>query len=392
MNIPIRQMDAYDVIVVGGGIAGISASVSAARLGKSALLIEKSINLGGLATAGLINWYEPLCDGTGSQRLGGMAEELLRLAVKFGFDNLPKKWHGQSNNQPRNDRFSTYYSPTFFSLALDEFVEESGAHILYDTLATYPVMDKKLCLGIITENIDGRCFYPAKVIIDTTGDASIFVRAGAKTQEFNNFLTYIVHETDYENTKNYIESHDLCKLRRWKNCGSDYLGNGHPKGMKLWHGTTCNELNEFIKQGKKRMLKTYDGTDKNSRDILSLPTIPQLRVIRRIIGEYTFDGLDNTLIFPDTIGNASDFRKRGVYYSIPYRCLYSSAFPNLIAAGRIVSAVGDGMEILRVIPCCALTGQAAGVAATIAIEDNLSIKNISYSKLRNKLENSNVIF
>ena len=64
----------YDVIVVGGGIAGISAVVTAARQGVSALLIEKKVNLGGLATGGLISWYEPLCDGEGKQMLFGMAE------------------------------------------------------------------------------------------------------------------------------------------------------------------------------------------------------------------------------------------------------------------------------------------------------------------------------
>ena len=118
MNVPVKQMEPYDIIVVGGGIAGVSAAVSAARLGKNVLLIEKSMNLGGLATRGLISWYEPLCDGTGTQRAGGLAEELLKLATENGFDNLPPDWNGHSNNAPRNDRYSTYFSPTFFSLSL----------------------------------------------------------------------------------------------------------------------------------------------------------------------------------------------------------------------------------------------------------------------------------
>ena len=76
----------YDVIVVGGGIAGISASVSAARRGANVLLIEKQVNLGGLATGGLISWYEPLCDGEGNQMIYGIAEELIELSVQYCFD------------------------------------------------------------------------------------------------------------------------------------------------------------------------------------------------------------------------------------------------------------------------------------------------------------------
>ena len=88
---PIENKKAYDVIVVGGGIAGVSAAVSAARNGASTLLIEKQINLGGLATMGLISWYEPLCDGNGNQVIYGIAEELIKLSVKYGFENLPKR-------------------------------------------------------------------------------------------------------------------------------------------------------------------------------------------------------------------------------------------------------------------------------------------------------------
>ena len=79
----------YDVIVVGGGIAGIAAAVSSAREGASTLLIEKQINLGGLATTGLINWYEPLCDGEGNKIIGGVAEEMIKLSIKYSFENLP---------------------------------------------------------------------------------------------------------------------------------------------------------------------------------------------------------------------------------------------------------------------------------------------------------------
>lgn len=386
------EKNAYDVIVVGGGIAGVSAAVSAARLGKKTLLIEKQINLGGLATVGLISWYEPLCDGNGKQMVGGMAEELIKLSIKNGFDNLPKEWGGESGNKTNKDRYSTYFSPTFFSLSLDTFVEENGAEIFFDTYATYPVMDGNVCQGVITENADGRSFYPAKVVIDCTGDGSIFDRAGVETEFGENYLTYVVHETDHEKAKVYVETGDMTKLRSWKNSGSNLFGKGHPENMGKLTARNAKEINEFISLGKRRLMQKYEGTNRQEREILKLPTMPQFRVIRRIKGAYTFTGEELGVRFEDTIGSTGDFRYRGKHYHVPYRCLYNAEYPNLLAAGRIVSAVGDGMEVLRVIPSCALTGQAAGIAASLAIDDDVSVANVNVSELQKQLKERNALF
>ena len=396
MEIRTIEKNAYDIVVVGGGIAGVCAAVCAARQRKKTLLIEKQINLGGLATTGLISWFEPLCNGEGKQLIGGIAEEFIRLAVGCGFDNLPQKWGGENENNakgnPKPDRFASSYSPTFFSLVLDEFVKNSGAEILFDTYATYPVMDGNVCKGIITENADGRCFYPAKVVIDCTGDATVFHRAGAPTVDVDNYFTYIVHETDYDKAKQYVETRNLNKLRRWKSSGSDCFGNGHPAGMKPLRGTSAAAINDYVAVGKKSILEKYKNTDKNAREILTLPTMPQLRVIRRIVGEYLFTGEENGQTFEDSIGSAGDFRYRGKQYHVPYRCLYNAGFPNLLTAGRIVSAEGDGMEVLRVIPCCALTGQAAGTAASLAVERGESVSKIDVAALQGLLQSQGVLF
>ena len=139
------KKDDYDVIVVGGGIAGIAAAVAASRTGAKTLLMEKQINLGGLATVGLISWYEPLCDGKGKQLIFGIGEELIKLSVKYGFDNLSEKWGGKSKNKVSSHRYSTFYSPMVFSLALDEYVRDGGADIRFDTHAVYPVMEENIC-------------------------------------------------------------------------------------------------------------------------------------------------------------------------------------------------------------------------------------------------------
>ena len=175
---PIDERKAYDVVVVGGGIAGISAAVSASRNGATVLLIEKQINLGGLATMGLISWYEPLCDGMGNQIVYGIAEELIKLSVKYGFENLPKKWGGEGKNPSNYDRYATFYSPTIFSLALDEFVRENGVDIRFDTMAVYPIVENGRCHGVVCESVSGKEYYPCKSIIDATGDASVAAAAG----------------------------------------------------------------------------------------------------------------------------------------------------------------------------------------------------------------------
>ena len=78
-SIPVRK--GYDVVVLGGGIAGVAAAVAAKRSGRSVLIIEKSCMLGGLATLGLVAIYLPLCDGSGRQVSAGIAEELLHLSI-----------------------------------------------------------------------------------------------------------------------------------------------------------------------------------------------------------------------------------------------------------------------------------------------------------------------
>ena len=83
-NRPIIEKQSYDVVVVGGGIGGIAAAVAAARNGAKTLLMEKQINLGGLATVGLISWYEPLCDGRGKQMVFGIGEELIKISNNSG--------------------------------------------------------------------------------------------------------------------------------------------------------------------------------------------------------------------------------------------------------------------------------------------------------------------
>ena len=376
----------YDVIVVGGGIGGVAAAVAAARNGAKTLLLEKQINLGGLATMGLINWYEPLCDGNGKQVVGGIGEELLHLSIRYGMENLPTQWGGEGRNRCRYDRFATKYSPTVFSLALDAWVKESGATIRFDTMATYPVMENGKVAGIMAETVSGKEFYGSKFVVDATGDASVCVGAGLPTRLGTNYLTYVAHGFTREDTT----SKDETVFRRWIMRGATAAGQGHPADQPLLNQYDSDAENAYIAWGKQAMFDHIKDQPKNDRELTSIPTMPQYRKIRCLVGEATFVGEQDSC--EDSIGTFGDFRNRGPVFHMPYRCLYNRQVSNLITAGRVVSADGEGWEVARVIPVCALTGQAAGTAAAIALKSQRDFASVDISLLQKNLKEQGVLF
>ena len=125
---------------------------------------------------------------------------------------------------------------------------------------------------------------------------------------------------------------------------------------------------------------------------MTLPGMPNYRKIRRIIGEYEFDGSEEEVRFNNAVGSMGDFRKRGKHYQLPYTTLYNKNFPNLFAAGRIISATGEGWEITRVIPVAALSGQAAGTAAALCVKTGTDANTLDVKKLQTTLKEAGVLF
>ena len=128
-----------DVLVCGGGFAGISAALAAARTGKRVILLEKLYMLGGLGTAGLVTIYLPLCDGMGRQVSFGIAEELFRLSISLGAEaNYPANWldsddpAGRTENDPR---FKVRYNAQLFAILAEQLLLKENVEILYGTYA-----------------------------------------------------------------------------------------------------------------------------------------------------------------------------------------------------------------------------------------------------------------
>ena len=394
LRVPVREP--VDVLVAGGGIAGVAAAVAARRMGASVLLLEKTALLGGLATNGLINWYEPLCDGRGEQLIFGLAEELLRLSIRDGGNTLPEIWRDDARpvpkdkvrpekQHPEGGRYATYFSPTMFQLALDELMRREGIALRLDILAVWPRMEGNLVTGLFCESKSGRELYPAKIVVDTTGDADLFFRAGAPCVKGRNYLTFVAHRGDMGTEEG------LLRQRRWFARGADLHGVGHPKDYPLLSGTTNEDVTRFLLDGRKMLLEdirrraTLDA-DSAPRDVTALPAQAQFRTTRRIDGAATLTGAEQGCRCQTSVGLVSDFERVGEWYEIPWGCLFCAGYPNLLAAGRMISAADWAWDVTRVIPVCALTGQAAGVAAALALQTGADVERVAPDTLQSALQ------
>ena len=384
------EKGSFDVVVCGGGVGGAAAAAAAARKGKRVLLLEKSVSLGGLATVGLISWYEPLCDGRGRKMMYGMTDELFRLALRYGPDTLPEEWKGSPDTAQGEKRLASYFSPMIFAMALDRWLLDAGVTLLLDSVVAGSVMENGTCRGVIVENKGGRCFYGAKMVIDTTGDADVLVRSGVPCECGSNYLTYCAYVTDGESCQNACRQHNMLKARKWVSTGSDLFGKGHPEDFPRLSGTTAEEVTEFVLAGRKMFFDKIRDCDRFGRDVSAMPSMAQLRTTRRLCGAYELTGEDTGRHFDDSVGAAGDFTFRGRVYELPYRILYHKQYGNLFTAGRSVSASGWAWDVTRVIPVAVATGQAAGTAAALCIDRRCDAGALDVSALQKELADDGV--
>lgn len=383
----------YDIIVAGGGVAGVAAAVSARRMGKRVLLIEKSLGLGGLATNGLVNMFVPMCNGRGVQIIKGMAEELLRLSVKYGYDTIPEAWQNGEPEGGEKSRYITKFSAPIFTLALTEFVNDEGVDLLFDTIITAPVMEGTVCKGLVVENKTGCEFYAAKMVIDTTGDADVLYRAGVPTIQGQNYHTYFPKCVTLESCRKAVEAEDMSKLYAgfFQGGRANLYGGNQPEGKPTRGGTTVRDVTEYVIENHIECLAGIKGSDRKKRTIVTLPGMPQFRTTRHIDGDYTLQNEDAYKHFEDSIAVICDFDRRDYLYEVPYRTLTKKGFPNLITAGRCAAASGYAWDVLRVIPPAILTGQAAGVACAMAMDDGVGLDAIDICRLQKTLGNQEVM-
>ncbi len=376
-DIPV--ISEVDVAVIGSGMAGSAAAIAAARNSAKVCLIEKENCPGGLATLGLVWYYLPLCDGYGRKMMGGLAEELLKASIKYGTGRIPQIWKDNPDGGTgTRKRYMAVFNPASFILSMEELLLEDKVEIFYDTRFCNVLKDDNSISHIIIENKSGRCAVQARYVIDATGDADVCHRAGEKTVSMDdNRLSAWSYYYDGRGIKRHIDKFNL---------DSEVSG-------RTFSGDDHRDVTDFSIMGRKVILSEIKKKRATNKDIYPflLPTIPQFRMTRRLDGKYVLSGKDEGKYFEDTVGMTGDWRKAGPRYSIPYRSLVAVKTDNLIAAGRCISASGDGWDVTRAIGVCALTGEIAGTAAAMAIGNSSDLRKFDISKLQKRLIKQKVI-
>lgn len=382
----------YDVAIVGGGIAGVSAALAAARSGARTVLMEREFTLGGLATLGLIAIYLPLCDGMGTQVSFGIAEELLKLSVKHGselYNNAneerhPEIWIDGTGNieDKKNFRYESLFNPSLYAIECEQLLLQNGVKILYGCQVCGVSMNDDKINAIILEEKGGRKAIRAKSFVDCTGDADICALSGAPTRlhRTGNRLAawYYCHKGDrHELTMNGFADSKVLK---------DIEIKGH---NRRYSGLDAEDISDYMiashASAREHFLKNGGITGEHSMG--SIPTIPQYRMTRCLVGQYITHDTEVGKHFEDSVGLFSDWRKAGPVYELPFKALYTSKVKNLAVAGRCISSDDAMWDITRVIPVCAVSGEAAGVAA--AMSDDFGALNIS--ALQNALRQNGVV-
>ncbi len=374
------------VLVAGGGFAGVSAALAAARCGREVILLEREFLLGGLGTAGLITIYLPICDGMGHQVCYGINDELIRLSIKHGAEGrYPRHWFCDASVEQRRSkgRFEVQYNPHLMAMEMEALLRRSGVRILYGTIAAGTVVEDERIINVIVENKSGRSAISVESVIDCTGDADLAAMSGAPiclNEDKNPLAAWYYSITDRQLRLNQL---GLADVRNDQGRRAQTLaGTLRVSGVDAW------ETSRFVETAHEAILRDVEkrrGRGKNTTPV-TIAAIPQLRMTRRLQGETLATHLAAPEDVLDSVGLYADWTKSGPVYALPLGSMYHRSVKNLLVAGRCLSADRDMWNLTRVIPVCVVSGQAAGTAFGLAAD----LAGLNISQLQSKLRQDGI--
>jgi hypothetical protein len=394
----------YDVLVVGGGVAGVAAALEASRSGLSTALVEKTILWGGLATSGLVPIYMPLDDGKGRQVTFGIAEELLHASIEYGPGDAPPQWMGKGGPAvgredyeelyPGSDlgrRYCTAFAPMSFVLGLDEVLESSSVDLWLDTLACLPVMEGNRVTGAEVENKSGRIAILAKCVIDGSGEADMAARAGAPCTERGSFPSFLYQYTSLGQARKAVQEKSAAKLVTWKPGGAaGEMDKGYEGTLPMQSGCDGKGLSAWIMESRRvaRRKLAAEQVKEGRQNIYpaALPTMHQIRMSRHINGVESIRDEDRNRRHEHSVGVIADCRKTDAVWEVPYGCLIPRMVENILAVGRCADAGPYAWQVSRLIQSASMMGQVAGVAAKLAVTENTSPSKLDVKDVQRILE------
>jgi hypothetical protein len=421
---PAREVDVCqetDVLVVGGGPAGVAAAVAAARNGARTTLLERYNHLGGMATGGLVIVIPHMSAGTNEQEVGGICQEIIGRLDRMGGARHPNRQDLGSANPELVSRLKHYCDfvvdgkvrmtavadPELLKCVLNNMVEEAGVKLYLHSWGTKALVEEGSVQGAVFESKSGRQAVLSARTIDATGDGDIFASAGAEFEgvvdpNLRSSTVAVVFRlggVDYLKYSEYCHSDPMGfkQLREELQAiaGFPLLPITAHRDDQVWvnnwvPGMNCLRVDDLTAaelKVRKAMLRVLDVLKSRmpgfERSHL-LDTASQLgtRGSRRLVGEYVVTAQDvrQGKIFADTIAVVPRFAENvspdTPNRCIPYRALVPRKLDNLLVAGRCFSSDVPANDVLNLIPFCVQMGEAAGTAAAVSLRSHVSPRNV----------------
>ncbi|MEE8475529.1 MAG: FAD-dependent oxidoreductase [Myxococcota bacterium] len=400
---PVRYQT--EVLVVGGGSAGVAAAVAAARNGADVLLVERYGYLGGLATAGLIILLLTLDDGRGRQVIAGLCEEVTdRLKKRGAAYSPPREEWGSSDaakvrrdqrwgllwgHGPHSVRYSVAYEPEDMKFAFNQMVEESGVRLLFHAWACDPILEDERLQGVVFQGKSGRFAVRASVVIDATGDGDVFAAAGCQheSEEVLPWLWFTMGGV--KDVAAVIDAGAGC---------FHAIGDGKvlfpwgatEKVSRRIDATSPEDLTYAELECRKRVMQEVDRL---RREVPGFEQSHLCRIAeqlgitesRRLRGRSVLERRDVDRSFDDAVAVTGHWTRYGAIYQIRYGCLLAQELPNLLVAGRCISVDHRVHHATKEIPACMATGEAAGTAAALAVRAGIDPPDLEVGTLRTRL-------